>query len=272
MQSLLLAPVNWAQVGIVLGIFAAIAVVLTVCILLVAKFCKTNADEKVETILSHLAGANCGGCGCTGCAGFAEKLAKGEAKLSDCHVTEASEKKAIADVLGVPFTAAKPTVSVCRCSGGIHAKNAFEYCGAQDCAEENKLSGGRKVCKYGCLGDGNCTRVCPENAISLPDGCANVDPDKCISCGACILTCPKQLFTRIPADAKVYIACSSHERGKAVMDACEFGCIACGKCARTCPSGAITMQDNLPVIDYDKCIKCGKCAEACPRHTIKTRY
>ena len=49
-------------------------------------------------------------------------------------------------------------------------------------------------------------------------------------------------------------------------------CIACGKCARTCPSGAITMQDNLPVINYDKCIKCGKCAEACPRHTIKTRY
>ena len=63
MQNLLLAPVNWAQVGIVLGIFAAIALVLTICILLVAKFCKTNADEKVETILSHLAGANCGGCG-----------------------------------------------------------------------------------------------------------------------------------------------------------------------------------------------------------------
>lgn len=272
MQNSLLASVNWAQVGIVLGIFAAIALVLTICILLVAKFCKTNADEKVESILSHLAGANCGGCGCTGCAGFAEKLAKGEAKLTDCHVTEASEKAIIANVLGIPFSASKPTVSVCRCSGGDHAKDAFEYSGAIDCAEENKLAGGHKVCKYGCLAGGNCTRVCPENAISLPENCANVNPDRCISCGACILSCPKQLFMRIPADAKVYIACSSHDRGKAVMDACEFGCIACGKCVRTCPEGAITMQDNLPVIDYDKCVNCGKCAEACPRHTIKVRY
>ena len=44
MQTLLLAQVQWGQVGIVIGIFAAIAVLLTVCILLVAKFCKTNAD------------------------------------------------------------------------------------------------------------------------------------------------------------------------------------------------------------------------------------
>ncbi len=56
------------------------------------------------------------------------------------------------------------------------------------------------------------------------------------------------------------------------MDVCKYGCIACGKCAKTCPSGAITMVDNLPVIDYGKCIKCGKCAEACPRGTILTRY
>lgn len=268
----ILASVNWARVGIVLGIFAAIAVLLTVCILLVAKFCKTNADEKVEAILSHLAGANCGGCGCTGCAGFAEKLARGEASLSDCHVTEAAEKEAIAGVLGVPFVRSKPTVSVCRCSGGNNAADAFDYSGARDCAEEAKFSGGRKVCKFGCLGSGNCMRVCPERAISVDEACAGADPDRCISCGACMLACPKKLFDRIPADAKVYVACSSHERGKAVMDACKFGCIGCGKCAKTCPEGAIVMRDNLPVIDYENCVNCGKCAEACPRHTIKIRY
>ena len=270
MQTMLLAEVQWGQVGVVLGVFAAIAVLLTVCILLVAKFCKTNADEKVESILSHLAGANCGGCGCTGCAGFAEKLAKGEAALSDCHVTESDQKAQIAQILGVPYAAGKPTVSVCRCAGGDNAADAFVYNGAADCAEQKKLAGGHKACKYGCLGDGNCTRVCPENAVCIQNGCAEVG-DRCISCGACMLACPQKLFDRIPADAKVYVACSSRDRGKAVMDVCKVGCIGCGKCAKVCPQGAVTMQDNLPVIDYTKCIGCGKCAESCPRGSIRTR-
>ncbi|MDE6058593.1 MAG: 4Fe-4S binding protein [Clostridia bacterium] len=272
MLNSLLIDMHWDIVGIVIGIFAGISILLTICILLVTKFCKTNPDEKVEAILSHLAGANCGGCGCSGCAGFAEKLAKGEAQLSDCHVTADNSKAEIAGVLGIPFENAKPTVAVCRCNGGKNAKDAFEYTGATDCVEENKLQGGHKACKYGCLGDGTCVRVCPEDAICLVGECANVNPDRCISCGACISACPKGLFERIPADAKVYIACSSHDKGKAVLDVCEYGCIACGKCAKTCPSGAITMVDNLPVIDYEKCIKCGKCAEVCPRHTIQTRY
>ena len=272
MKFLLLPPVQWAPVGIVIGIFAAISVLLTVCILLVAKFCKTNADEKMEKILENLAGANCGGCGCTGCAGFAAKLCKGEATLADCHVTGDDKKEEIAKILGVTVEASKPTVSVCRCAGGKNAADKFVYSGAQDCAEEAKLDGGAKACKYGCLGDGNCERVCPESAISLPEGCACVDPDRCTSCGACIRACPKDLFMRIPADAKVYVACANHDRGKAVMDVCSVGCIACGKCAKVCPSGAIAMVDNLPVINYDLCTKCGKCAEACPRHTIQTRY
>lgn len=272
MKHLILAAIQWKQVGIVLGILLAIAVVLVTLILLVAKFCKTNAEEKVERILENLAGANCGGCGCTGCTGFAEKLCRGEASLSDCHVTGAEGKKTIAGILGVAYEDGKPTVSVCRCAGGLKAKDEFQYTGAYDCREENKLYGGSKACKYGCLSRENCVRVCPEDTIALHEECAKVNPDKCTSCGACIKECPKGLFARIPADAKVYIACSSHERGKTVLDKCEVGCIACGKCAKACPSGAITMQDNLPVIDYELCIKCGKCAEVCPRNTIHVRY
>ncbi len=268
----LLQPVQWDKVAIVIGIFAAIAVVVVALILLVAKLCKVNADEKVEHILQNLAGANCGGCGCTGCAGFAAKLCNGEANLEECHVTSSESKKQIASILGVSYEQSKPTVSVCHCNGGKNAKDAFVYVGANDCEEQAKLQGGAKACKYGCLGDGNCVRACADCGIALKDGCAEVDSDTCISCGACIRACPKRLFSRIPADAKVYVACASHERGKAVLDVCSVGCIACGKCAKTCPTGAITMVDNLPVIDYEKCIKCGKCAACCPRHTIITRY
>lgn len=268
----ILASVQWDKVGIAVGVFALIAVVLTVCILLITKLCKTKSDKKAEEILNCLAGANCGGCGFSGCAAFAEKLSKGEAELTSCRVTNAEGKQKIARILGVPYSAAKEVISVCRCHGGLHAKDRFTYAGAIDCHEKNKLAGGGKVCEAGCLSLGNCVRTCPESAISLPDRCALVDPDRCTACGACLRACPKGLFALIPADAKVYIACSSHERGKAVLDACEFGCIACGKCAKTCPSGAIEMVENLPVIDYEKCIKCGKCAEACPRRTILVRY
>ena len=47
------------------------------------------------------------------------------------------------------------------------------------------------------------------------------------------------------------------------------GCIACRKCEKACPTQAVTVNNNLASIDYDKCINCGACAEACPVHCIK---
>ena len=38
---------------------------------------------------------------------------------------------------------------------------------------------------------------------------------------------------------------------------------------RNCEQGAIRLENNLAVIDYDKCISCGKCAEKCPVKAIK---
>ncbi len=272
MKALLLQPVRWGQVGIVVGIFALVALVFVALILLVARICKKPAEGTLESVLSHLAGANCGGCGYACCSDYAQRLYSGNAALSDCRVTAEESKREIASLLGVPYGAQAPTVSVCRCHGGLHAKSTYDYVGAHDCAEQIALFGGKKACKYGCVGEGNCVRSCPHGAIHLREECATVNPDECTSCGACIHECPRGLFLRIPADAKVYVACASKEKGKKVTDQCEYGCIACGRCAKVCPSGAITLVENLPVIDYARCVKCGKCANSCPRHTIITRY
>lgn len=263
---------TWITVGIVAGIFAGTALLIGILILVVGKVFKVNVDEKIESILNNLAGANCGGCGCSGCSGFANKLANGGAELSDCHVTSPEKKAEIAKLLGIEIKDEEPTVAVVHCNGGIeNCADKFEYKGNPTCAANASLLGGNKACSFACLGCGDCKAVCPENAIEVTGRLAKVDPDRCISCGACISTCPKGIIDRIPSSAPVYVACSSKCRGKDVMNVCKVGCIACGICAKSCPHGAITMQDNLPVIDYSKCTGCLTCVEKCPRHIIISR-
>ncbi|MDE7301445.1 MAG: RnfABCDGE type electron transport complex subunit B [Clostridia bacterium] len=259
-------------IAIVAGIFAGSALLIGALILIVGKVFKVNVDEKVKLIMENLAGANCGGCGCSGCAGFADKLAKGEGELSACHVTSPEKKAEIAKLLGIELKDEARTVAVVKCNGGLsNAPDAFEYKGNPTCAANNTLLGGNKVCKYGCLGCGDCKNVCPESAIKVSDKLSEVDSDRCVSCGACITACPKKIIERIPATAPVYVACSSKCKGKDVMNACKVGCIACGLCAKKCPHGAITMVDNLPVFDYTKCTGCKTCVAVCPRHIIIDR-
>ena len=268
-MNLLETVIQWDKVGMVIGIFAALSVVLTALILIIVKFCKVESDEKAEKILEKLAGANCGGCGCSGCAVFADKLARGEAKLSDCHVTDAEHKADIAALLGVKATATEPTVMIVACSGGDNAVNTCEYCGEGSCAQLAAVD--LKACKQGCLGGGTCEKVCPQGAITMKDGHSWIDTDLCISCGTCMRNCPKSILRRIPVSAPVYVACSSNCKGKDVMNACQKGCIGCGLCAKSCPHGAITMVDNLPVFDYSKCTGCKTCVAKCPRKVIVDR-
>jgi len=43
-----------------------------------------------------------------------------------------------------------------------------------------------------CIGCGSCEEVCPEGAISLDQGKANVAGDRCIGCGECMTVCPEK--------------------------------------------------------------------------------
>lgn len=266
---LLSAAINWASVGIVLGLIAGIAIVLAIAILIVTNVCHIQEDEKVLKVIEHLAGANCGGCGFSGCEGFAKGLCSGNACLNDCKVTSNEEKAIIAQIANVEFAAESPTVAVVRCNGGDKAINKFDYIGNQDCISEMIYHGGQKLCTTACLGLGSCTKVCPADAIKIIDNRTVVDPSICTSCGNCLKTCPRVCIERIPATAPVYVACHSHCKGKEVMGQCTNGCIACGLCVRNCPQHAITMVDNLPTIDYSLCTNCKTCVAKCPKKVIK---
>ena len=61
------------------------------------------------------------------------------------------------------------------------------------------------------------------------------------------------------------VLCSNKDKGPAVMKACKAGCIACGMCVRNCPQQAVTLVNNVAVIDYAKCSSCAPVLPSAPR-------
>ena len=49
-----------------------------------------------------------------------------------------------------------------------------------------------KIVRKKCVGCGECVDHCSQNAISLVDEKAIINPEKCIGCGECILICPSE--------------------------------------------------------------------------------
>jgi len=45
-------------------------------------------------------------------------------------------------------------------------------------------------------------------------------------------------------------------------------CTGCGTCVEQCPVSALSMQDEIPVVDADACISCFCCQEMCPEKAI----
>lgn len=265
---ILSGSVNGKTVLAAFLIMLGVSVAFAVLILVIAKLFAVKQDEKLKAILENLAGSDCGGCGFAGCQGCAKALLEGKANLDVCTQTSAKGKANIAEILGVEYGAAEEQVAVVACNGGENCNDKYNYLGYGDCVSREFMMGGSKMCEFGCLGSGTCEKACPFEAIGYKDGVAKIDPSLCTSCGKCTTVCPKHIIKRIPKKSKYYIACSSSCRGKDVLTACKNGCIGCGLCAKNCPKQAITMVDNLPVIDYSKCISCGLCFEKCPRKCI----
>jgi 2-oxoisovalerate ferredoxin oxidoreductase delta subunit len=48
----------------------------------------------------------------------------------------------------------------------------------------------------------------------------------------------------------------------------ENKCTSCGLCWKFCPEPAITMEKDMPSIDYEYCKGCGICIDVCPSKAI----
>ena len=186
----------------------------------------------------------------------------------------------MAEIMGVEAEAVTRKVAMVRCSGEkIYdkdgnlvrgAKSKATYEGFKDCIAASKVGGNGPIsCKYGCLGFGTCVKACKYDAISVVNGVAKVNEDRCVGCMACANVCPRQLIVPVEPHRNVVIACNSMAKGAVTTRGCTIGCIGCGLCKKICPEGAITVTNNLAVIDYSKCTNCGLCATVCPKHLIK---
>ena len=253
-------------VGILFGISLVCALLLTV-----ASNCfGVKEDETAEAIRDCLPGANCGACGYSGCDGYAKALAEKKTEVTNlCIPGGDGTAKNIAGILGVEVQDVVEKVAYVACNGTCGAvQRKYEYQGQKTCHATNIAYNGDKFCTSACLGYGDCVAVCPQNAISIVDEVAKINPRKCVGCGICVRECPNSLIHLINDTSRVVVECSNHDKGAQTRKYCSNGCIGCMKCQKACPKGAITVQNNLAVIDYALCIGCGACAQACPVHCI----
>ena len=239
-----------------------------------------ETDPRLDALNECLPGANCGGCGFAGCGAYAEAVLNGEASIGACASGGNECAAKMSEIMGVKAEAVARRVALVKCSGqkvynemgeqigGARVKGIYE--GFKDCLAASKVGGqGPLSCKYGCLGYGSCVKACKYDAIKIVNGVAKVNEDRCVGCLACAAVCPRQLIVPVEPHRNVVIACNSMAKGAVTTRSCTVGCIGCGLCKKICPEGAITVTNNLAVIDYSKCTNCGLCATVCPKHLIK---
>jgi len=106
---------------------------------------------------------------------------------------------------------------------------------------------------------------------------------RCVGCGTCMLTCPKEAITRTPPEVE-----DGHLITKPIMDIDPAKCNFCGACVALCPTRALRLtvdgKESIPVweyeafpalirevtVDVNKCQPdCGLvCQESCPTDVI----
>lgn len=256
------------SIGVAVVVLTVIGLLGAIILVLATKFLYVPEDERVGKITACMPGANCGACGYAGCADYAKAIVAG-APVNRCIPGGEKAAQDAAEIMGVQADAVEVQKAFVVCQGSLtHTQNQYDYEGIKSCAACAALYAGHGSCSYGCLGFGDCEKVCEFGAITVENGLAKIDQEKCTGCGACEKACPKNIIWMRPQTEKPVVACANKERGAVTRKACSTGCIACMKCEKTCPHDAIHVKDNVARVDYEKCTGCGKCEEVCPVHVI----
>ena len=252
--------------GLVLG---GIGLVFGLVLTFASKKFHVETDERVGKVRECLAGANCGACGYAGCDGFAAAVVNGEAPVNGCKPAGAQGAAQIAAIMGVEAEAGEKMVARVLCQGvkGV-AKERYVYDGYKSCVAAAGIAGGPKECRFACIGLGDCMDHCAFGAITMKDGVACIDEEKCTACGKCVEVCPRSSIKLLPAEQKVIVRCHNSDIARVARAVCMDACIGCGRCKKECKYDAIVVENGYARIDPDKCTRCGACAGVCPCNCI----
>jgi len=252
-----------------------LALIASVILYFVAQKFKIIEDPRTDEIQALLPAANCGGCGFAGCRNFAEALVKAETFDGlYCPVGGNSVMDLAAKMLGKEAPVVDPQIAVLLCNGTPeYRQKTSNYDGAPYCRISQNLYIGETDCSYGCMGYGDCVDACQFGAMYLDNNTRLpvIIDDKCVSCGACVKACPRNLIElrkKAKKDRKIYVACSNCDKGGPARRACSVACIGCSKCVKVCEFDAITINNNLAYIEAKKCTFCRKCVAECPTNSI----
>lgn len=266
METAILVLVVMTAVGLVFGFILATA----------NKKFAMELNPLIHIVEDILPKGQCGACGFAGCAAYAEAVVNNPDVAPNLCIPG---KKIIADqvatITGKVAPEVEPRIAQVRCQGTPDkAAQKYAYKGISDCVAANMVQGGPKGCQYGCMGFGTCAKSCPFDALHMGEnGLPIVDEKKCTGCGKCSTVCPKSVIAMAPIGSHVSVLCNSKDKGAEARKLCTIACIGCGLCKKNCPHDAITVENNLAVVDARICIE--KCSEAtclakCPTGAIKS--
>ena len=230
-----------------------LAVVMAYLLGAASKALHVPVDVRIAQVHAALPGANCGGCDYVGCSEYAEAVVVRREAITKCPVGGAATAQQVADIMDTKLEEAWPVRPIVHCAAMTKDRlQQFAYLGEQTCNAANIVAG-VQGCVYGCLGLGDCVRACDYDAIHVVDGVAKVDYEPCIGCGACAKECPRNIISMTPfkSDQILAVLCANKDFGKDVLQVCKVGCTGCKNCQKA-SDGLITVQDNLPSINYQK--------------------
>jgi Na+-translocating ferredoxin:NAD+ oxidoreductase RNF subunit RnfB len=261
------------MIVIITAVFAfTLAFILGTALGFFREFFAVPHDPLVDEIRAALPGANCGACGFPGCDAYASAVALGKTGITGCFVGGQKTAEKLSALMGVSG-AVISTVSFLGCQGSdVHALKKGNYTGLKTCRGAKISAGGTKLCAWGCLGFGDCVKVCQFGALSMGrNGLPHFDHSKCTGCKLCANECPQGIIRNMPRDMKgAMVLCSNRNSIRAnVVKACKIACIKCGLCVKNCPEQCVIMENNLPRVDYTKCTSCGTCTEKCPTRVFR---